>query len=184
MNRLIRMLEYAVIVGFLFHTRILFACDPPDCYIRELQPALNQDCTGCSDWDCTNDGGAFVVPSYYACKPAGTGEGGKTICSSQNQQIADFYPCENDWQQSTIFACVGTSAGCVAGAIICATTTFATAGLAAACWTGVAACVVAAGGTCSTGACGWLHCQKDTANVQHVWRQVFVSLSGDECAGN
>ncbi|MHC4396110.1 MAG: hypothetical protein ACYS1A_10700 [Planctomycetota bacterium] len=149
----------------------------PGCYIRELVAAQDDDCPDCDPVDlCT--GGAYVIPQYYQCQTAGSGEAGKCYCNYSFQVAGTWYPCENNWDVSEIIACVATTGICAAACTACIVDpTKITCG---AC----VACLVYWAAECWQGWCGWIEsCDKDTGAGQSIYRSVFQSLEGEACEG-
>lgn len=167
-------------VIFTLASTLLWAAVPAyavDCWIRELVPAQNDSCD-CQDSDCAQSG-VSVAPQHYRCAPAGAGESGKDDCSAQSQQIASWYPCETDWYQSTILACIGSFVGSIPACAACvAEPTKLSCIACAAAVAGSAACAGSAAGDL----CGvWLGCVKDTDGVQSTYRSIYQSMPSGTC---
>jgi len=144
-----------------------------DCWIRELVPAKNETCGDCdSDWNCVS--GMWIVPQYYKCALAGTGEDGKTTCNRQAQQIAKYWNCSDsvNWTNVVVCAIEIGAAGIACAACIVDPTKL----TCAAC---IAAGVGAGVGCASADFC---ECDKDDWQ-QDIYKSVFTSLAGCECTG-
>lgn len=167
MSRVNRIVAIVVIVSVFCSSSLDAACK-----IRELVPAASAQCPNYGETgDCGS--GVSSYPQYYRCADAGTGESGRCECTAVPQQIATWYPCEEDTNWANFVMCVAALVGCGAACAACILepTKISCVGCVACAGTAIPGCLIA----------DYTSCTKGTS--QATYRNVFQALSGGNCVG-